>query len=92
MENNGYEFEGADASFELLVRKALGIYKKQFFIKSAKTLVEKVSENEEPVSEATVEVQVDGVTEKTSATGNGPVNAMNIYCCIREKERVEFIF
>ena len=41
MENNGYEFEGADASFELLVRKALGLYKKQFYIKSAKTLVEK---------------------------------------------------
>ncbi len=77
MENNGYEFEGADASFELLVRKALGVYKKQFFIKSAKTIVEKKSETEEPISEATVEVQVDGVSEKTSANGNGPVNAID---------------
>lgn len=77
MENNGYEFEGADASFELLVRKALGVYKKQFFIKSAKTIVEKKSETEEPVSEATVEVQVDGVNQTTSAKGNGPVNAID---------------
>ena len=77
MENSGYEFEGADASFELLVRKALGKYKKQFYIKSAKTLVEKKSEEDETISEATVEVQVDGVNEKTSATGNGPVNAID---------------
>ncbi len=77
MENSGYEFEGADASFELLVRKALGNYKKQFYIKSAKTLVEKKSAEEETISEATVEVQVDGVNEKTTATGNGPVNAID---------------
>lgn len=77
MENSGYEFEGADASFELLVRKALGLYKKHFYIKSARTIVEKKSENEEPVSEATVEVQVNGVNEITTATGNGPVNAID---------------
>ncbi|MGI9535205.1 MAG: citramalate synthase [Thermodesulfobacteriota bacterium] len=77
MENSGYEFEGADASFELLVRKALGLYKKQFYIKSAKTLVEKRKEDEEPISEATVEVQVDGVNELTTAKGNGPVNAID---------------
>lgn len=77
LENTGYEFEGADASFELLVRKALGLYKKHFNVKSARTIVEKRKEDEDPISEATVEVQVDGITEHTAATGNGPVNALD---------------
>ena len=77
LENTGYEFEGADASFELLVRKALGFYKKQFYVKSARTIVEKRKEDEEPISEATVEIQVDGITEYTVSTGNGPVNALD---------------
>ena len=77
LENTGYEFEGADASFELLVRKALGLYKKEFHVKSAKTVVEKKHEDEDPISEATVEVQVDGINENTSAVGNGPVNALD---------------
>lgn len=77
LENTGYEFEGADASFELLVRKALGLYKKEFYVVSAKTVVEKKKEDEDSVSEATVEVQVDGITENTSASGNGLVNALD---------------
>lgn len=77
LENQGYEFEGADASFELLVRKALGMYKKHFYVKSARTIVEKRTEEEEPITEATVVVQVDGVEEHTAATGNGPVNALD---------------
>jgi len=77
LENTGYEFEGADASFELLVRKSLGLYKKQFYVKGARTIVEKRKEDEDPISEATVQVQVDGVNELTAATGNGPVNALD---------------
>ncbi len=77
LENQGYEYEGADASFELLVRKALGLYKKHFWVKSARTIVEKRKEDEEPITEATVIVKVDGVIEHTAATGNGPVNALD---------------
>jgi len=77
LENRGYEFEGADASFELLVRKALGMYKKHFYVKSARTIVEKRTEEEEPITEATVVVKVDGIEEHTAATGNGPVNALD---------------
>ena len=77
LENQGYEFEGADASFELLVRKVLGLYKKQFHIISTRTIVEKRKNDEEPISEVTVEVEVDGSTEYTVATGNGPVSAID---------------
>ncbi|NIP31890.1 MAG: citramalate synthase [Candidatus Dadabacteria bacterium] len=77
LENQGYEFEGADASFELLVRKTLGLYEKQFHIISTRTIVEKRKDDEEPISEVTVEVQVDGQTEYTVATGNGPVSAID---------------
>lgn len=77
LENQGYEFEGADASFELLVRKTLGTYDKRFYLKSARTIVEKKEGEDEPLSEATAEVQVNGVTEHTVARGNGPVNAID---------------
>ncbi len=77
LENQGYEFEGADASFELLIRKILGHYRKHFELKGARAIVEKRRDDEEPISEATVIVQVDGVTEHTAAIGNGPVNALD---------------
>lgn len=77
LENQGYEFEGADASFELLVRKTLGTYDKRFYLESARSMVEKKEGEEEPLSEAAVEVRVDGVTEHAVARGNGPVNAID---------------
>ena len=70
MKTAGYEFEGADASFELLVRKSMGTYKKRFYLKNTRTLVEKRDGDKEPaVSEATAEVQVNGTTEYTVAKG-----------------------
>ncbi|MEQ9619734.1 MAG: citramalate synthase [Deltaproteobacteria bacterium] len=77
LENEGYEFEGADASFELLVRKSLGEYRKPFHLKGIRTITEKRSDDEEPITEATLIVQVDGVTEHMAAIGNGPVHAMD---------------
>lgn len=77
LENEGYEFEGADASFELLVRKALGEYRKPFHLKGVRTITEKRTEEEDPITEATLIVQVDGVTEHMTAIGNGPVHAMD---------------
>ncbi|MCH8028332.1 MAG: citramalate synthase [Candidatus Dadabacteria bacterium] len=77
LENEGYEFEGADASLEVLIRKLLGQYKKPFELKGARIIVEKRRHDDEPISEATVQVEVDGVIEHTAAIGNGPVNALD---------------
>jgi len=77
LENEGYEFEGADASFELLVRKAIGEYRKPFHLLSARTLTEKRANDDDTSTEATIVVEVDGVTEHMVASGNGPVNAMD---------------
>ncbi len=77
LENKGYEFEGADASFELFVRKHLGLYKKCFFAEDITTAVERSGRDGEPVSSAEVSVNVDGKVEKSKALGNGPVNALD---------------
>lgn len=77
LENQGYEFEGADASFEILVRKSIDKFTKHFDLISARTISEKREEDEDSLAEATVIIKVDGVTEHTAAIGNGPVNALD---------------
>ncbi|MCY3973121.1 MAG: citramalate synthase [Candidatus Dadabacteria bacterium] len=77
LENKGYEFEGAEASFELLVRKHLGLYNKRFFVEDIKTSVIREGKDGEPVSLAEVSVRVDGKIERREASGNGPVNALD---------------
>lgn len=77
LENKGYEFEGAGASFELFVRKHLGLYKKRFFVEDVRTVVERRGRDGEPTSSAEVSVRVDGRIERTKALGNGPVNALD---------------
>jgi 2-isopropylmalate synthase len=76
-ENQGFQFEGAEASFELLMRKALGLHKRFFDLIGFRVIVEKRSMKEEPLSEATIMVRVGGHIEHTAATGNGPVNAID---------------
>ncbi len=77
LENMGFQFEGAEASFELLMKKALGLHKTFFNLVGFRVIVEKRKEREEPISEATIMVKVGGHTEHTAATGNGPVNALD---------------
>jgi len=77
MEANGYAFEGADASFQLLLRKALGQFKRHFKLVSFRVFDEKRGHLESPESEATVQVRVNGELLHTAALGNGPVNAMD---------------
>jgi 2-isopropylmalate synthase len=77
MENRGYQFEGADASFELLMKKALGSHRKYFQILGFRVLDEKRSEDQKPTSEATIKVKVGGKIEHTAAEGSGPVNALD---------------
>src|SRR6476660_4582487 len=77
LEADGWSFEAADASFELLLRAQLpGAPAPLFELESYKTSVEHWG-NGVVVSEATVKVHVDGERIITTAEGNGPVNAID---------------
>lgn len=77
MEQFGYHYEGADASFEILVKKALNKHKKFFKLKGFRVIDEKHREGQGPFAEATIMVEVGGKIEHTAAVGNGPVNALD---------------
>ncbi|MDR0270637.1 citramalate synthase [Paenibacillus sp.] len=76
LEHQGYTFEAADASLELLLREAGGEMKELFTFESFKMLVEKTS-GRPVVSEAFVKLNVAGNNVYTAAEGNGPVNALD---------------
>ncbi|MCM3131720.1 citramalate synthase [Paenibacillus polysaccharolyticus] len=76
LEHQGYQFEGADASLELLIREANGDMKELFTFESFKMLVEKTA-GKSVVSEAFVKLNVAGTSVYTAAEGNGPVNALD---------------
>ncbi|MCX7706206.1 MAG: citramalate synthase [bacterium] len=75
LEKDGYQFESAEASFDLLVRKMLGLYKDPFIVKGFRVIVEE--RNSKIVAEATVKLKVGKKIEYTVAEGNGPVNALD---------------
>jgi 2-isopropylmalate synthase len=77
LEGQGYEFQAAEASFELLIQEALGKKRKNFSLIGFRVIDEKRNEGEGAISEATIMVQVDGVMEHAAAMGNGPVNALD---------------
>lgn len=76
MENAGYQFESAEASFELLLRKEIGRYRKFFDLDHYRVVILKTATNE-AIAEATVKITVNGVTEHTVFEGDGPVNALD---------------
>ncbi|SVB76090.1 uncharacterized protein METZ01_LOCUS228944, partial [marine metagenome] len=76
-EQLGYQYEGAEGSFELLMRDALGEKEIFFEFLGFRVIVEKRLEDEQPISEATVKVRVNGIQEVTAAEGAGPVNALD---------------
>jgi 2-isopropylmalate synthase len=76
MESDGLAFEGAEASFELLIRRQAADYAPPFRIVDYTCLVEQ-RDGRELLAEATVKVAVDGETLHTAADGNGPVNALD---------------
>ncbi|MFM7141095.1 MAG: citramalate synthase [Alphaproteobacteria bacterium] len=80
LEHLGYQFEGADASFELLLQKAIQGQKiRHFELVGFRVMDEKRHEDEAPVAEATIMVKgPDGRVEHTAAQGNGPVNALDL--------------
>ena len=77
LEAQGFQFEGAEASFELLMRKALGTRRKYFDLLAFRVIDQKFKDNEPTQAEATIKVRVSGHTEHTAAVGNGPVNALD---------------
>ncbi len=76
LENQGLAFEGAEASFELLIRRRTKDYQAPFEILDYTTLSEQRADRDF-LSEATVKVRVDGEVLHTAADGNGPVNALD---------------
>jgi 2-isopropylmalate synthase len=75
-ESQGYAYDGADASFELLARRVLDTVPHYFDVVSFRTSVEQ--RNGEMLSEAVVKVKVDGETFINAGEGNGPVNALDV--------------
>ncbi len=77
-EYEGYQYEGAFASFELLVKKQLGLMKPHFNVVMYKSYDDFPAPDGECQSTAMVKIEVDGKTELSCAAGNGPVNALDI--------------
>jgi 2-isopropylmalate synthase len=76
----GYAYDGAEASFELLARRALGQVPDYFAVESFRVLVERRHNARGElvtVSEAVVKLTIDGETLLTAGEGNGPVNALD---------------
>jgi 2-isopropylmalate synthase len=78
LENQGFQYEGAEASFELLMRKALGTRRHYFDLKGFRVISQKTSMDEPSQDEATIRIVVESEGEvHTAAQGDGPVNALD---------------
>ncbi len=92
MEHFGYQFEGAEASFEVLFDKLVHETKDLFELDGFRVITEKKGASE-PYSEAVIKLRVDGTEEHTAAEGSGPVSALDralrkslttFFPCLRE--------
>jgi 2-isopropylmalate synthase len=77
LEAGGWQFEGADGSFELLARRELGSHKPPFHIEAYRVVSEHPTGETLSCSHAWVKVLVDGRREIAAAEGDGPVNALD---------------
>ena len=75
-EHRGYQYEAADASFELLLRREAGQYSSLFRLESFRVITEKRADGQVE-TEATIKIWVDGQRYVRTAEGNGPVNALD---------------
>ena len=98
MENEGYQFETAEASFDLIVRQFLGRYHKFFELENYRTIIRK-DHHGEAISEAIVKIKVNGKVEHRVSEGDGPVNALDAalrkaleshYPTIKEMQLVDY--
>ncbi len=77
MERKGYQYEGAEPSFELLVRRHLGKYKPFFELEKTTIIEGQFSRNGGTSSSAMIIINVDGERRISAAEGDGPVNALD---------------
>jgi 2-isopropylmalate synthase len=99
LEHNGFQFEGAEASFELLMQEALKKRKSYYKLLEIKVFDQKRRGWDKSFSEAIIRLEVDGKIEHTAAEGNGPVNALdnalrkaleNYYPGLKEMSLIDF--
>ena len=76
LEHEGYQFEAADGSFDLLIRKETGDYQPLFTLESFRVIVEKRADGRVE-TEATIKIWVEGERYVRTAEGNGPVHALD---------------
>lgn len=97
LENDGYHFEAAEASLELLIKKSLKQYKKIFELKNFNVRV--TNRNKKLFSEAAMLVKVGEKEQDTKATGDGPVDALanalmkaliKFYPSLKELELIDY--
>ncbi len=98
LENEGYQFEAANASFDLLVKKVLGTYKPCFELLKYYVTTERGASGE-MVNEATVKLKVGDKVQHVVGEGDGPVNALddalrkalqNIYPAIKDVHLIDY--
>lgn len=77
LEYEGYQFEGAESSMELLIRKLLGKYKPYFDLNQFKVILSEPS-GEEKSSSALIKIHVGNSATMTAAEGSGPVDALDL--------------
>jgi 2-isopropylmalate synthase len=77
MENAGYQFEGAEGSFEILLKRLIEQFSEYFKLEGFRVITEKRGPRHDPLSEATIKVTVDGEKELTASEGVGPVHALD---------------
>ncbi|MGC4046410.1 MAG: citramalate synthase [Armatimonas sp.] len=78
LEKVGYAFEGAEGSFELLLKKATGDYRTFFELVTYRVFIGKRATDEIPVTEATIKLKVNDEEINAVAEGDGPVNALDL--------------
>ena len=76
MEDEGYQFDTADGSLSILMKRAIGSLREPFSLESFRVIDEKTKDNFS-CSQSTIKISVDGEHEITAAEGNGPVNALD---------------
>ncbi|MBN1905849.1 MAG: citramalate synthase [Deltaproteobacteria bacterium] len=76
LEDKGYQFEAAEGSLELLIKKITGQFREPFALESLRVTMEKDGDNDS-TSQATIKISVGDEKEITAAEGDGPVNAID---------------
>jgi 2-isopropylmalate synthase len=99
LEESGYQFEGAEGSFDILIKKLTNQFNDYFSLEGFRVITEKRGPRQEVLSEATIKVTVDDEKELTASEGVGPVNALDkalrkaltiFYPTLREMKLVDY--